>query len=206
MRNSGTRFNSLRTGRCLARITASVLGLRRSCFNSLRTGKGFSSTSTTNRQSEIPAFQFPPNGKGLFKNKMYNLCFLSVSVSIPYERERAFQGYSCRTSGKSCCLGFNSLRTGKGIASLMKILADHSTSLSFNSLRTGKGIASVIDVDVRYFVYRFNSLRTGKGIARAPIFDPDEPWLRIPQNHTRTARGIFLPKIYPKNPTNPDKH
>ena len=67
----------------------SILG-----FNSLRTGKGFSSLMYPLIDLGMSRFQFPTNGKGLFKEIPMPRVELHGSVSIPYERERAFQGGS----------------------------------------------------------------------------------------------------------------
>ena len=113
-------------------------------------------------------FQFPSNGKGGSK--------------------------ACKRLGEKVTeLRFNSLQTGKGVASAAGVLdSDSATKFQFpsngkggskmgigkkvllyaarfNSLQTGKGVASLIPGFSMSAVRRFNSLQTGKGVARNSI-------------------------------------
>ena len=62
----------------------------------------------------------------------------------------------------------------------------------------GKAYPKLIAIFVLIAAACFNSLQTGKHIQRDPILHPMGTWFGIPQNQTRTARGIFLSKFNPK--------
>ena len=128
-------------------------------------------------------FPFPPNGKVLGKSAAVKPAIRS-NCWFPFPPNGKVLGKFLyrRLHVQTLKYGFHSLRTGKCFASVSRRLAVIANTNSFHSLRTGKCFA------------------------RDPIFDAGEPWLRRPPNQTRTARGIFFAKIYPKNPTNPDKH
>ena len=201
-------FNSLRTGRYLQTGHRSHSWINtESGFNSLRTGRYLQTLSIHKNLSR----------------------YTYDSVSIPYEREGIFrQDIGCRfgdirnkfqfpTNGKVSSdshketytmrtFSFNSLRTGRYLQT-KEGMTPYRGGLRFNSLRTGRYLQTKSSSNRFTFDnLRFNSLRTGRYLQTRPIFDPDGPWLQTPQNQTRTARGFFLLKIYPENPTNPYGH
>ena len=116
-----------------------------------------------------------------FKDSCSRLRCRTDGVSIPSERESAFQVMN-RIPKAELFQGFQFPPSGKVHFKFL--------SLAFSGFRC----------------VGFNSLRAGKCISRHPFFDPDEPWLQIPQNHTRPARRIFFAKIYPTTPRNPDEY
>ena len=92
------------------------------------------------------AFQFPSNGK-------------------VYSKEVNLEG----NTGLS---GFNSLQTGKCIASRASETSSFTiTIFRFNSLQTGKCIARTLAALTAIFALSFNSLQTGKCIARIQNLD-----------------------------------
>ena len=135
-------------------------------------------------------FQFPSNGKGERKSVQGSHQPVSLSVSIPFKRERGAQGYHhqrCRTltevsipfkrergaqgdiryttpnqRWKEC---FNSLQTGKGSASHIAALGWFDR-LSFQFPSNGKGERKYMLLRITLWeIMCFNSLQTGKGSA-----------------------------------------
>ena len=106
------------------------------------------------------------------------------------------------------CWSFNSLQTGKGIARSVFQSQRPSDSVCFNSLQTGKGIARGVGSEYLHYLFPEVSIpfKRERGSQERPYFKPSGAVAPKPQNHTRTARGFFHFKIYPKNPTNPRVH
>ena len=89
-------------------------------------------------------FQFPSNGKGDGKRKWRNANHGAENVSIPFKRESGLQEVNQLNAAVIGSM-FLFPSNGKGyrkLASTACILTLSTTKLSFNSLQTGKGIAS----------------------------------------------------------------
>ena len=111
-------FNSLQTGKYVARGHRGKQEPSGRCFNSLQTGKYVASglPATRPAQSKLKRFQFPSNGKVCSKEK--NIDRVNKVLK-----------------------SFNSLQTGKYVASWWAIAGIILLILGFNSLQTGKGVA-----------------------------------------------------------------
>ena len=118
--------------------------------------------------NELVQFQFPPNGKGLFKAACSQLRSHQVLVSIPYERERAFQVNKDKTENIAQYFMFQFPPNGKGL---------------FKSTVTDEGFFT--------FSWRsFNSLRTGKDFSRSDCaFHLPEPQKRF--QFPTNGKGLF---------------
>ena len=126
---------------------------------------------------------------------------------------------------------FNSLQTGKCIASIIYFFFDEDNKMGFNSLQTGKCIASIrtekgkdagfqfqfpsngkvysklgLRNEDFHQVVRFQFPSNGKVYSKRPHFKPSGAVPPEPQKNTRTALGFFCLKILPKNPANPRVH
>ena len=88
-----TGFNSLRTGKGISSYRTSRLRMGGGWFQFPTNGKGHFKRLLAGLTCVLPSkFQFPTNGKGHFKSTLApNSTALITLVSIPYERERAFQ-------------------------------------------------------------------------------------------------------------------
>ena len=178
-------------------------------------------------------FQFPPSGKVHFKLLLSTVAVAAAPVSIPSERESAFQGQPSDLTRYLLSVSIPSEResafqetkiaytaedetgafqfppSGKVHFKLTNPTADPDIRIlkfQFPSERESAFQGTAVATDDKIMLVGFNSLRAGKCISRYPFFDPDEPWLQIPQNHTRTARRIFFATIYPTTPRNPDEY
>ena len=87
-------------------------------------------------------FQFPPNGKAHFKLYAEGLAYVHEHVSIPSERERAFQVLWVLIPNSENDL-FQFPPNGKPHFKKNRNIARTGTKLHFNSLRTGNRISSV---------------------------------------------------------------
>ena len=171
-------------------------------------------------------FQFPSNGKVYCKERhRTSRRQLGYQVSIPFKRESVLQGFYLPKGMETP--RFNSLQTGKCIASLNHSRPRQICKTCFNSLQTGKCIARqhtetrggryaikfqfpsngkvyCKKVDNRLSAIKmplsFNSLQTGKCIARDPILSPVGPWLQNPKNIRELRGTIFLSKFCLKIP------
>ena len=114
------RFNSLQTGKCIARKKRKRFRKKRKGFNSLQTGKC------------IARWVLGVDAPIVFK------------VSIPFKRESVLQGYSLSRILHCHLSSFNSLQTGKCIARSSTSNPLTRLLLCFNSLQTGKCIASLL--------------------------------------------------------------
>ena len=112
-------FNSLRAGKCISRESGRLgygnTQLRR--FNSLRAGKCISRQRKLSRKRQM------------------------LHVSIPSERESAFQVDARYADQKERLVGFNSLRAGKCISRAYWEAQREPPTKRFNSLRAGKCIS-----------------------------------------------------------------
>ena len=178
------RFNSLRAGKCISSLSFVRKPTGRLGFNSLRAGKCISSLVRVScSASESSEFQFPPSGKVHFKDVSGGKWGALVHL------------FQFPPSGKVHFKWRLALRVWK--MKLILFQFPPSGKVHFKWTAGYKSTGSLLG---------FNSLRAGKCISRHPFFDPDEPWLQIPQNHTRPARRIFFAKIYPTTPRNPDEY
>ena len=106
-------------------------------------GKGlFKTEKYMNWHLDKMKFPFPTNGKGLFKRELRDISDRMLWVSIPYERERAFQVGKWRLGRRVC----------------------YSVSIPYERERAFQVRESFLPIDENS--HRFHSLRTGKGFSR----------------------------------------
>ena len=102
-------------------------------------------------------------------------------------------------------IGFNSLQAGKsiqtGVVERRGIGSNLNVSIPFKRESPSKPMFK------KFAAFAasagFNSLQAGKSIQTPTFLDPVGPWLRTPQNQTRTAHRFFTAKMRRENATNP---
>ena len=138
------RFNSLQTGKCIARTLDDVKEEwhKDICFNSLQTGKCIASRADKAMLRDELSFNSLQTGKCIASMLAEApACQSDFRVSIPFKRESVLQDQLSPEERIEKVVGFNSLQTGKCIARTNGFAAMVYRPISFNSLQTGKCIA-----------------------------------------------------------------
>ena len=110
-------FNSLQTGKCIARKIAASHANTRSSFQFPSNGKVYGKPEGWEYVGKLDnLFQFPSNGKAYGKEVPPGISVPRVEVSIPFKREDVWQvaivGWILHQRAKS----FNSVQTGRCMA------------------------------------------------------------------------------------------
>ena len=164
-------------------------------FNSLQTGKGIPSHDRHRHALGDPQVSIPFKREKAFQGSSCIFKLLKMwAVSIPFKREKAFQvepqwSYTANTKG-----GFNSLQTGKGIPSFQTCrlpTSPQASARSFNSLQTGKGIPSGDAVGRALGVARFQFPSNGKRHSKHTAGYPasKEIQFQFPSNGKRHSKS-----------------
>ena len=131
-------------------------------------GKGHFKEGSIENPIKFPSFQFPPNGKGHFKGLLGSASGVTELVSIPSKRESAFQDSMNWRSFRVSTGRFNSLQTGKGISRVMRQAITDRIWQLFQFPPNGKVHFKPREIRTGFHsrTKRFNSLQTGKRISR----------------------------------------
>ena len=154
-------------------------------------GKGHCKSGREDRSRYDRRFQFPSNGKGHCKVRQTLLSKPNNWVSIPFKRERTLQGEPPEVViswyERIVSIPFKRERT---LQEGFDAGAKRVWNRGFNSLQTGKDIASDYWSPKIKLNFCFNSLQTGKDIASSSQYVKDS-WVccvSIPFKRERTLQ------------------
>ena len=161
---------------------------RRSCFNSLQTGRHIQTISERTLDELRLEFQFPSNGKAHSDEEVSEKRHASLlKVSIPFKREGTFRRSPGPRRRRALCVsipfkregtfrpnfrakrdfagaGFQFPSNGKAHSDRQRQRRTRRHALCFNSLQTGRHIQTTIEAGQYREGMCFNSLQTGRHI------------------------------------------
>ena len=118
-------------------------------------------------------------------------------VSIPYKRESIWEPFSASITAIAIKTCFDSLQTGKHMGTVRNFLDPRFVICLFRFPTNGKAYGNGTGTSPINQTVMFRFPTNGKAYGNSTPLQPSRYAGRYAQNQTRTARCIFLPKIYP---------